>query len=222
MIRFDCPKCGAKLKSPFGTEGRSSRCKCGQAIAVPGASAIEIPTATLLPEEPKASSTSYLSPTMPRATKSVESTAIEAEKSSAVSSFDFSRSRLETCPDCSHQVSRSAIECPNCGCPFTSPKSTTKVGPAGHASGVLALCSLALLFSLSSVPLIAAGTHTSAGITLAIAAIGAGTYEISTRRWSSGAVLGILAGVIAAAIWALVIVAIQDQWNSVREGFRRF
>lgn len=35
MIRFPCPKCGAKLKAPIGTEGRQATCKCGAGVVVP-------------------------------------------------------------------------------------------------------------------------------------------------------------------------------------------
>ena len=35
-IRFTCDHCGAKLKAPDGTTGRSTRClKCGAAVTIP-------------------------------------------------------------------------------------------------------------------------------------------------------------------------------------------
>jgi hypothetical protein len=50
VIRFDCPKCGAKLKSPEGTEGRKSRCKCGQPIVVPSPIAAAVHPIAPLPQ----------------------------------------------------------------------------------------------------------------------------------------------------------------------------
>lgn len=47
MIRFPCPKCGKTLKAPLGTEGRQSKCKCGNAVQVP----YPMPP-TLPPEQP--------------------------------------------------------------------------------------------------------------------------------------------------------------------------
>lgn len=53
MIEFHCPHCRKKLKAPFGTEGRWSKCKCGSAVMVLlPAVAEEIPVATLLNEDP--------------------------------------------------------------------------------------------------------------------------------------------------------------------------
>jgi hypothetical protein len=64
MIRFPCPSCGASLKSPEGTEGRTSRCKCGQTITVPGF--VAIPTGSLAKESRKQFPASPL-PVPPRA-----------------------------------------------------------------------------------------------------------------------------------------------------------
>lgn len=35
MIRFNCPKCNAKLKAPIGSEGQKSKCRCGAGVVVP-------------------------------------------------------------------------------------------------------------------------------------------------------------------------------------------
>lgn len=43
-IQVVCPKCGLRLNAPDAAAGKRVRCKCGEAIAVPGATAAVAPT----------------------------------------------------------------------------------------------------------------------------------------------------------------------------------
>ena len=37
LIRFACPACGKRLKSPPEHQGKRARCRCGERVIVPGA-----------------------------------------------------------------------------------------------------------------------------------------------------------------------------------------
>ena len=182
MIKFPCPSCKTELKAPEGTEGRSSRCKCGQAVTVPSS----IPVAAIVAELPKTNSASTATPKVRR------------------------NERLDTCRDCGREVSRSAYECPNCGCPFEKRK-TPSVHLTDQASALLSVCSLGLFFVAQGTPLLFVNSYIVPGILTAIGGIGAASYSFASRKWSSGSIIGLVAGLLALGLWALLIAWMQER-----------